>query len=644
MKTEFIYSVGEIFGEVLREASLKDYYIGPYQRGYKWKSKSFYDEVPRLLIDVYEAFKNDIGEYYLQYITVVRNSMRCSYEVIDGQQRLTTLAIIYERLRFITEGKIQSIAFGKIVYARDEENTTLYDKIAGKDSNGNNLEDTQDLYYINNAVKCIDIFLNRLKESGELYKYVEFMTDKVKIILNRESDFVSAEEVFSNLNGNRVELTNAYLIKGLLLTKGVQKTDKRGLSLSYINIIEQRRINGRIWDEIQNWIEQREVCYYFFGKAAADGKTGMEELLHLLLDYGIYNGSTLKDESSKLFLDGFKNELEQGNDEKGGHMGFHLFNRYNELIKTDSAGLECMRHLIHLYRKLRTIYDNPELFNLLGYVLFMRKHEPSCDLIEIIDEGEEKIKSILSAKVLDILPDVQEKELRYNDRRLTPFLLAFSVFPETTQVNFRFDFVTFDSKKWTYEHIRPRNPKTEGLVIPSYCKMTVRELLDRYEKTQRLEEIKSALESKEISVDEFNKIFDSERLLTENMLRRTQIDNGVIEDIEDFPFLYSDLDDQHLHSMGNMALLSDSVNSSVSNNPFIIKRGAIMRKAETGSFIPSHTLRVFAKSINLTNLSETHQFSSDMFLWDASDVDAHAEWMRVRNREIRSMLNKKVKQ
>ena len=78
MKNEFIYSVKDIFTKVLDTCGAIKYYIGPYQRGYKWSARSFYDPVPQLLIDVYRAWKKSIQsdsetdkEYYLQYITVL---------------------------------------------------------------------------------------------------------------------------------------------------------------------------------------------------------------------------------------------------------------------------------------------------------------------------------------------------------------------------------------------------------------------------------------------------------------------------------------------------------------------------------------------------------------------------------------------
>jgi hypothetical protein len=75
--SNFIFSISEIFTKCLTEHKVEGYYIGPYQRGYKWKSKTIHDQVPVLLSDLYDAFmksklKQGTTEYYLQYITVKR--------------------------------------------------------------------------------------------------------------------------------------------------------------------------------------------------------------------------------------------------------------------------------------------------------------------------------------------------------------------------------------------------------------------------------------------------------------------------------------------------------------------------------------------------------------------------------------------
>ena len=83
-----LYSVREVFSNYLKDC--KHYRIPPYQRGYKWEAH----DVSRLLDDIKEFDPGDDTDkfYCLQNITLVEKDG--NYNVVDGQQRLTTLAVI----------------------------------------------------------------------------------------------------------------------------------------------------------------------------------------------------------------------------------------------------------------------------------------------------------------------------------------------------------------------------------------------------------------------------------------------------------------------------------------------------------------------------------------------------------------------
>lgn len=62
--------------------------IPSYQRPYRWSSKS----ANQLFMDIYEAFNNNISEYRLG--SVILHKDNDFYNIVDGQQRLTTLSIL----------------------------------------------------------------------------------------------------------------------------------------------------------------------------------------------------------------------------------------------------------------------------------------------------------------------------------------------------------------------------------------------------------------------------------------------------------------------------------------------------------------------------------------------------------------------
>lgn len=81
------------------------FYISAYQRGYRWGR----DEVRQLLDDIRtnakeaEATRTTPADYYLQPIVVLRRDDG-TWELVDGQQRLTTLYLITKHIATVLPG------------------------------------------------------------------------------------------------------------------------------------------------------------------------------------------------------------------------------------------------------------------------------------------------------------------------------------------------------------------------------------------------------------------------------------------------------------------------------------------------------------------------------------------------------------
>src|SRR5690606_38404381 len=139
-----------------------------YQRGYKWKSKTIHDQVPVLLSDLYDAFlkskqKQGTAEYYLQYITVKRTPKNggFTFEVIDGQQRLTTITLLFSILEkyFEEENLAKSNSRYLLEYARySGTENNIFDLIFGLADDANtDIEkvEQQDKFYLYHALITI---------------------------------------------------------------------------------------------------------------------------------------------------------------------------------------------------------------------------------------------------------------------------------------------------------------------------------------------------------------------------------------------------------------------------------------------------------------------------------------------------------
>lgn len=639
---EFVYPIKEVFRKLLTDNNTIGFYIAPYQRGYKWASYNVYDQVPRMLIDFYDAFRKNNKEYYLQYLTLMRKKSNGKYvfEVIDGQQRLTTLSIL-----LYCYGKMfnrENIAANLLNYSRYKDGN-IFDEIMTfvKDQPSAEADEeikSQDRFYMTKAARCITKFFQLLEDEGELEGYLSFVLNNVKLIINLESEFVKPEEVFSNLNDNKVELTNAELIKGLLLTLASRTDNGLNVKRSYTDILNQRAVMGREWDEISAWIEKPAICRYFFcqepGKGERDRNKGLEHLLELIELQKVDHESALMENFVK-YLD---SSLADDNVLKS---RTELFDRFNESIDTPEKAREALSQLKHIYNVLHDIYTNKDftLYNLLGYYFFAEPKKKLSEREQFIKEllqisGNRRIE-FLKEKILlfyPVLPQLEETEKaeekealqrKYDEAmmqfryasynpKLTNLLLSFSVFPEEGNATSRFDFYSYDREKWSFEHIFPQHPSKDEVAIKEdvreiVCAEIVRKQTKDGKEKSASTEIKSILEE----------------------IRK----KGKLKIDPRTEFLYSS-DIEDVHVLGNMALLSGGVNSALSNNPFIAKRPILSNKNKAGKFIPYHTVGIFNKLF----ASSKHPFNIELTLWDTNDVEAHAQWMIERNHKIIELL------
>ncbi len=77
------------------------FYIPVYQRPYAWST----EHVDELLDDLLDAMRRDsTSPYFLGSIVLVKNEGNSQSDVVDGQQRLTTLSMLFCVLRELAVG------------------------------------------------------------------------------------------------------------------------------------------------------------------------------------------------------------------------------------------------------------------------------------------------------------------------------------------------------------------------------------------------------------------------------------------------------------------------------------------------------------------------------------------------------------
>lgn len=616
MSKELIFNIGNIFNATTAEGALqqhgaKHYYIAPYQRGYKWASNHPNDAVCLLMKDLFNAAENPTSEYYLQFITTKLSKVEDNniLEVIDGQQRLTTLTILLSVLADKKGDNEPAISNDLLSYEVRPKVTDFFSNHIYKDIESILSKtwtefitefpdnDEQDIYYLFNAAKKISELIDENFADAEIIKEFEkYVLENVKIILNNIERNVNCEEMFSNLNGNKVDLTSSELIKGLILTNTARERTDSDRRISYKEIIEIRAVMGRQWDELSHWANREDIKSFFF----YNSYNVLDELLLLL---------ALKDGFSPSADRSDKNEV---------------FNHFQTQIKKgDKTTTKYFDELKKLKLVLNEWFKDNEIYNALGFLFFTKKKAEKFttrNFLPLLEQSKTQIRTKLKADTIKLLSvEVDDLEYGETNNEIHNLLLALSVFSDGN----RFDFTAFNGQEsWSLEHIFPQNPdelpEELGIKDVEFIKSLGGDKLEKYEKVKdRLKEFEETMDTATVYAELKNKLKKQTCKLTTDERR----------------VLYRLIKTDKLNSIGNMALLTKSDNSSNKNGMFDKKRFNIAKRVSNGSFVPKHTYDVFSKLIS-------EKMTPELNVWNETDIQKHEEWIKTKVSAIKKPIKK----
>lgn len=229
------YSIEEAFRECF-------YIVPDYQREYVWTDK----EVHQLLEDIGEQI--DAGttrEYFIGTVLVSPTKQKNHYEVIDGQQRLTTFFLLLCALKHLFQGEpqrqmIAGLISTSYVDSDGEVRTTLkleprYESAgevmaklveldaepqtvrAGIQSSG--ITSFGSLENLVNAYSTLYRYLkNNYDDTAKLKKYWGYLANNV-VFIQISTDVSSALKIFETINERGVGLNPMDLLKNLLFTQ-----------------------------------------------------------------------------------------------------------------------------------------------------------------------------------------------------------------------------------------------------------------------------------------------------------------------------------------------------------------------------------------------------------------------------------------
>ena len=311
----------------------ENFFIPDYQRGYRWEAQQVND----LLNDLSFFYKESPGESYsMQPIVVKRKDDK--WEVVDGQQRLTTVLLVLQALDC---RDLFTIDYQVLENSKDHVSDI---------ANCPDMEDIN-IFHMKQAYKTVLTWTQN--NIGEQFSFstkehlVNFCLNNLKFLWYRADlvDDSPGEKIFRRLNIGKIELTQSELIKALFLSKDNYQEDA-------INLREEL---AHQWDAIESSLQNDE--FWLFITDLKDDKSPTR--IEFLLKY-VY-----KNHKEELFV---SSDLED--DISSRDALFRAY--YNTFLKDKSKFKEIWRKINDIVETWQLWYEDVTLYHLLGFLLFQK--------------------------------------------------------------------------------------------------------------------------------------------------------------------------------------------------------------------------------------------------------------------------------
>lgn len=525
------------------------FYIPSFQRGYRWGQ----DEVTRLLDDINS---NGTKKYCLQPVVVKRRED--SFELIDGQQRLTTLFLIYKYMNISSSGFLDGPKFSLIYETREKSEEFLASIDRSKK------EENIDYWFMCDAYKTIERWFANKDKKSTLTNVNKYFDENVKIIWYEVDESEDAIALFTRLNIGKIPLTSAELVKAMFLNRDNNSDMDR----------EKQEEISLQWDNIERELHNNSVWYFLTNRSNAKYQTRIDLILDLI------------------------SEKPADNKEK-----YYTFFYFDDLNKKEKLN-DIWKDIQHTFLILKDWYEDHELYHKIGYLIASNAKSLqdifSLSKREIDGRGitKKQFKSELDVYIKkSIAIPTNYSELSYEKTidyaRISKLLLLFNV--ESVRQNGeqtqwfpfeKFKFQKTDKIFWSLEHIHAQ--QSEGMQKQDDWKKWLRLHLPSIaslgdENNELIEEIKNACDKERLERPEFEDI-------QQKVIQKLSAQGNT----------------EYMHSIANLALLNMSDNAALSNSTFDVKRNAIIEMDKKGQFIPFCTKMVFLKYYTPSAVNQLH--------------------------------------
>ena len=303
-KTE-LYNIEKLFEE--------KYIIPIYQRNFEWGES----EIRQLILDIYDySVDNYDKDYYIG--TLIVYDRKNNFEIIDGQQRLTTLCILLSLIKneyedkykkYITENYNLNLTFDSRKNSTEtlktlfNKNKNYTEKYISENSNS----------ITEGYIICKKVLSEILNKDNE-YKFFKYLFENVKILRVLVLEDTDLNHYFEIMNSRGEQLEKHEILEARLLEKLDNENDKFIFNLiweacsnmeSYIQLGFKKDLRDRIFKNDLNTLISKEELYsidYKYNNLNIDKETKtIEDIIKLENNISDFENDKEDNEEQELF-------------------------------------------------------------------------------------------------------------------------------------------------------------------------------------------------------------------------------------------------------------------------------------------------------------------------------------------------------
>jgi uncharacterized protein with ParB-like and HNH nuclease domain len=539
-KIGLIKSVSELLG--------MNFFIPAYQRGYRWDKQ----QVEDLLGDILTFKPTTEEEWYCLQPLVVKDMQDdakkyglseedCWYEVIDGQQRLTTIFLIIHYANQMWEGE-DKIEEPKLRYETRKDSTAFLDEIKVENDSVKIDESNIDYNHISKAFSAIHAWVKaKKKQNFDKDSFKSTFQQKTKVIWYEPSASQDAIEIFTRINMGKIPLTNAELIKSVFLnSSNFKNDDTEKIRLKQLKIATE-------WDSIEYSLHNEEF-WMFINKNENEKETRIEFIFELLVGTDRTNA-----DEYDTFREYYKRFSE------------------NSLQSITTNWQEVKRYFQTLYNW----FEDRELYHKIGFLITVGENVVNEFISLSFTKSKSDFLEAVDKKIRDKLVNIQLSQLEYGNGEVRTILLLHNIqtMLNNKNENSRFPFNRYKKEKWDIEHIH-----------------AIATEMPKDEKQQKdwLYQTKEFIGASETEI--LTRIANYSKATTETF---EELFNDVLN------YFAENEKHEDVNDLSNLVLLDAGTNRSYKNAVFPVKRKTIIDREKKGTFIPICTKNVFMKYYSL---------------------------------------------